>query len=630
MRAGSRKKWNWFLQGMKLNKKFTFIILVLVFAPIVAFTMLFFSNMEQNVIWQGEKALEYTMESSHDEIIKNVDNINMSTQFFLGDRSLLDYLGRINSGAEISYKEMMEFYDVNISALERMVNSNPYIYQIRVYVDSDNMEEMMPILYRYSRMKRLSWAQDSELGGWKFDYPDTIFDLHSQNRNRRLLSLVTPVSDYKSGQLGILEVAIRMETMFPIVYEEQEKLAAFFIDGRGGMHCSEENRENLEEFVRQNPPVSVWKDGEIFIDYRKWQGSPVLVGTRYIREFDGALVCISSLEEEIGTLHRNRNIFLTALLLLSIALVFLVNYVVKRLLFRFYQILQSIREVQKGDLNVVIADCGDDEMGELGSQINKMMERIRQLMAENLNRELLVKNSQIRALQNQINAHFIYNVLESIKMMAEIDEKYDISDAITALGKMLRYSMRWTSGTVTVGEELEYVTNYLALINLRFDYEIYLSINLPELMLHQEIPKISLQPIVENSINHGIEQLAEDTSIYVKGRLEEGDCIIEITDTGKGMTQEQLTELRRKINGEIESGGGGGNGIGLKNVQDRIRIHFGERYGLQISSKAGCYTKVQIRIPQTYFDARTQADPVAQQGLRQQTKAVEQADNGEA
>ena len=98
--------------------------------------------------------------------------------------------------------------------------------------------------------------------------------------------------------------------------------------------------------------------------------------------------------------------------------------------------------MQKGNLEIRVPHCGNDEIGELGLQINKMLSHITQLMDDNIKREILVKDSEIRALQNQINAHFIYNVLESIKMMAEIDEKYDISDAVTALGKLLRYSMK--------------------------------------------------------------------------------------------------------------------------------------------------------------------------------------------
>ncbi len=259
--------------------------------------------------------------------------------------------------------------------------------------------------------------------------------------------------------------------------------------------------------------------------------------------------------------------------------------------------MNTIHKVQKGDLDVRVRVTNPDEIGELGQQINKMLGRITHLMEDNIKREILVKDSEIRALQNQINAHFIYNVLESIKMMAEVDEKYEISDAVTALGKLLRYSMKWVSKNVTVADEIDYIKNYLALINLRFDYEIYLSLNMPEQIYEQEIPKMSLQPIIENAIYHGIEELAEDTSIYMKGILYEDYCIIEITDSGRGMSDEETRRLQKKIQGEFETTGSSGNGIGLKNVQDRIKISFGNDYGISIASKIDCYTKVMVKIP---------------------------------
>ena len=150
-----------------------------------------------------------------------------------------------------------------------------------------------------------------------------------------------------------------------------------------------------------------------------------------------------------------------------------------------------------------------------------------------------------------------------------------------------------------VAEEISYIRNYLVLINLRFDYEIYLSLNIAPELYRQAIPKMSLQPIVENAIYHGIEQMAEDTNIYVKGYVVGEDCVIEITDSGKGMSEEEVAQLYRKISGEIETSGGSGNGIGLKNVQDRIKMCFGEGYGIEISSKLGCYTKIMVRVPRT-------------------------------
>jgi two-component system sensor histidine kinase YesM len=326
-------------------------------------------------------------------------------------------------------------------------------------------------------------------------------------------------------------------------------------------------------------------------------GEPVLVCYKPVKELSGMIFRIVSLREEYASVMVFRNIFWSSFIVLSVLLQVLCNHMVRLILKRFYEIMDAVHSVQKGDLDIRIQEYGSDEFGELGLQINKMLDRINQLMGDNIKRELLVKDSEIRALQNQINAHFIYNVLESIKMMAEVEEKYPIADAVTALGKLLRYSMKWVSKNVTVREEIDYIKNYLALINLRFDYEIYLSLNIPEPIYDQEIPKMSLQPIIENAIYHGIEEMAEDTSIYVKGIIYDNYCVIEITDSGKGMTEEETIRLQKKIEGEIEATGSSGNGIGLKNVQDRIKISFGDEYGISIASMKDCYTKVCVKIP---------------------------------
>ena len=223
-------------------------------------------------------------------------------------------------------------------------------------------------------------------------------------------------------------------------------------------------------------------------------------------------------------------------------------------------------------------------------------------MKENIQREVLAKDAELRALQNQINAHFIYNVLESIKMMAEVKGEYEISDSVTILGKLLRYSMKWNSKTVTVREEIDYINNYLVLMNLRYDYEIYLSLNIEETIYEQEIPKMSLQPIVENAINHGIEDMAEDTNIYIKGYERGKNCVIEITDAGKGMSNNEVDTIHKRLLGEIEVLDKAEGGIGLKNVHDRIQMSFGEDYGIEVFSQRDRYTKVKVTIPLIYSE----------------------------
>lgn len=589
---------NWF-QGLKLNNKFTIICLIFVTIPMIILAGWMFWNIEDNLINEKLSAMTFKLDMAYAQVIKNVDTINMSTQFFLSDQGLKDFLSAEKRGDSYTTEEMLDFYNRDIASLERMVNNNTYLYQIRVYVDSDSMQEMMPILYRRERMQRLSFWQEDFSYGWKFGYKDNLFSSYGQlTGEREILSLLTSMEDYGLGETGVLEVAMYMDTMFPVIYESGETLWGSFADGDGNLHFAqgidtEFNQELIKSILQDNQSVKE----EIHVYFYETQGRQLVIGYQPLRELNGVLVYVDDIESDLTKIRNQRYVFVLCGILVIILLAVLVNKVAKGMLKQFYSILRSIREVQKGDLDLVIENCGSNEMGELGDQINKMLYNIKQLTTDNLNHELLVKNTEIRALQNQINAHFIYNVLESIKMMAEIKEDYDISDAITSLGKLLRYSMKWVPGNVTVEEELEYIRNYLSLINLRFDYEIYLSVNISEVILKQRIPKMSLQPIVENAIYHGIEQMAEDTNIYMKGIEDGEDCIIEITDAGRGMSEEEVENLYKRISGEVEVSGGAGNGIGLKNVQDRIKINFGEKYGIEIASKLGCYTKIMVRIP---------------------------------
>lgn len=588
-----------YFRNAKLNIKFTIIIVLFTVVPLCISIGALFHIMILNVIDENISYMQYTMERNSDNMATRIDSVNMSTQFFLSDDSLKQVLNASVSGEELSTEDWLKFKNIEVSSLERLVNNNPLLYSVRVYAVNDQVQEMMPILYSRKRMEKQSWVEKEDYTGWNYNYTDNIFSSYTMDQNRKIMSLITPVEDRNNGTIGVIEAAMTMENMFPSLYESIEDEWSCFYTDSGEKYFGENRKPESEKLIEVIKPGYL-NDGEIETGYKESGRKKLVVSGMYIREMSGTLICVKDISSDINRVRWSRLLFFIGMAVLTVFLALVINLIVQHLLRKFYEILKSIRNVQKGDLNVVIPECGNDEMGELGTQINKMLERIKQLMNDNLNREMLAKNSEIRALQNQINAHFIYNVLESIKMMAEIDEEYAISDAVTSLGKLLRYSMKWVSGNVLVEQELEYIKNYMALINLRFDYEIYLSLNIPELILKQEIPKMSLQPIVENAICHGIEQMAEDTNIYIKGLVEGDDCVIEITDAGKGMTEDEVKRLKQKIAGEIDSNGGSGNGIGLKNVQDRIHIAFGEKYGIEIASMIGCYTKIRVRIPITH------------------------------
>ena len=588
-----------YFNRLKLNIKFTIIIIFVTVIPIAILAGILSYYMEQSVIKEQLRQMEYKMEKAKSTTVFGIDSINMSTQFFLSDEDMTEVLKRAHNGDVLTIQELLEFQERDVINLQRLVNNNPLLYSVRIFSTNDNVQELMPVLYSHSRMEKLSWAGEDPVQGWHFEYYDTAYSALTTNQSEKLIGLVTPIRDYRYGLIGYVEASMSLDTMFPLLYERKDGAGGCLIDADGNIYFGTEESEYGENEIQEiYGLVKAESDTETY--YIRYKHQKLIVSTTQINEMNSTLLGIHDITREVQAVLDMRNVFVAAMFFVLCLLAMIIDQIVKRMLRQFYSILRSIRLVQKGDLSVRIDAYANDEMGELGEQLNKMLDRIQELMDENMKRQMLVKNSEIRALQNQINAHFIYNVLESIKMMAEIDEKYEISDAITALGKLLRYSMRWVSGNVKLEEELEYIKSYMVLINLRYDYEIILALNLPEELLSQEIPKMSLQPIVENAILHGIEPLSEDSTIYIKGWVEKDDCIIEISDTGQGMTDAQVRALEDKINGAVEESGGDGHGIGLKNVQDRIHMSFGGNYGIRIASKYGCYTKIAIRLPH-YF-----------------------------
>jgi two-component system sensor histidine kinase YesM len=578
--------------GWKLNRKFTLIIFLIVFIPVMALTSILFSTTRQTLIREKIGNIRLDMEQMHARIQKTVDVCQITTQALSSNASLLSYLRRVKSGDVIAVMDSLNFFRSDIATLGKLMYANPYLYQIRVFADSNTMPEMMPILYRTDRMRRLNWAQEPYLsGGWHFNYSDKLFPDYITTQTKHLMSLVTTIVDPIAGDVGIVETAVLMDNMLPGLFSASPLDFLCFESAGGGRYYDDS-------------PGNPWgaHADEILsaaqgFTQQKLDGQEILLAALPIPELSGRLVRAVSLEPEYSAIRRQLLIFYLCMAVFLGLLAVAINLVVKAVLRRFYAVTGAIGEVQKGNLDVIMPSSGSDEVSHMAVQINIMLDKIKQLMADNTKRELLAKNAEIRALQNQINAHFIYNVLESIKMTAEVEERYEIANAVTALGKLLRYSMKWSSQSVTVKEEIEYIRNYVALINLRFEYSIFLSLRVPDTILNQKIPKMSLQPIVENAICHGLEQIAQDAYIYMKGTVEGGDCLIEITDPGRGMSKEQLDTLHKKLSGELEADGGAGNGIGLKNVQDRLRITFGEGYGLTILSKQDYYTKVSVRIP---------------------------------
>lgn len=597
--------WKW--RELHLDTILGGVVVVVFFLPVVLFMSWYFRSMKRDrlqYLMQDEGSF---LKQEYSQIQKLVEMCSLSTEVVRNQKDLMEELDFLYQGNTMTVEQLLEFQEKDIAAIETLSITNPNIYDVRLYIDSETLAEMMPTLYRMERMKRMEWGKE-ELShqSWYFDYEDRVFVEGVGNQNRHLAGLITPIENGREERIGYLEVAVRMEDLFPYIYREPQQYSGWFTDRGNRQHELSEGTLSLSEKERILEKIDFEKEEvQVFLDDQG--GKLQIVSYLPVKELGGYYIRVSSAQEELQSIEAYQNRLLVLFGVILLTLLIILKKLIKRILKQFYLVLDNIRMVQMGDLSVQIPVGGISEMRELTCQINQMLVEINRLMKENIAREVLIKDTQLRALQNQINAHFIYNVLESIKMMAELERQYAISDSITVFGKLLRYGMKWGEKNVTVREEVEYCSHYLELVNMQSDCEIHLETDLEEEILAQEIPKMSLQPIMENAICHGLKDITEDTFIRMEGVCKQGECRLTITDPGQGMSREELERLEGKIAGEIETCGHSGNGIGLKNVQDRLHTCFGPGYGIRAESRQGVYTRIELTFPYQQREKRKES-----------------------
>jgi two-component system sensor histidine kinase YesM len=295
-------------------------------------------------------------------------------------------------------------------------------------------------------------------------------------------------------------------------------------------------------------------------------------------------------------ISRTRNLIIGV----NIGFIFLVTaiaYVLNAFILKnLRRLTETMKRVRRGEPYGSIRVSGGGEVGELAHHFSKLMNTINTLVAQAVHKQALSKEAELRTLHNQIDAHFLYNTLENIKMLAEIENQRTISDALTRLGGMMRY-------------EIRHIQNYIEVMNIRFEHTIGLELNIDSAYLEVEVLKMSLQPIVENSVKHawnadGIE--LTDRVVRIDITEAEGDIFISLRDNGLGLTPQQLTQLHEAIYAKEEpgadpsgtsSGGYKSGGVGLRNVHQRLQLFYGEAYGLEVQSEAGKWTTVFMSLP---------------------------------
>ncbi len=254
---------------------------------------------------------------------------------------------------------------------------------------------------------------------------------------------------------------------------------------------------------------------------------------------------------------------------------------------------------EKGEFGTKVDISAGGEIGELAASFNHMMERIKQLIEQVYQTEINRKAAELGALQAQINPHFLYNTLQIIDIMAEEKDAGEISQACQALSKVFRYSIRKVE-KVSVKDELTHVENYIFIQKLRFGDRLNVTYKVAPETLKMETLKLVIQPLVENSIMHGTENSVVKCDLTISVSLLQDKLSISVDDTGIGMDEREVERVQAQINSQEPLSGaadGESGGIALRNVNQRLKLRYGEQYGLFIRSRKFKGTQVLIIMP---------------------------------
>nr|WP_252205514.1 sensor histidine kinase [Enterocloster bolteae] len=434
----------------------------------------------------------------------------------------------------------------------------------------------------------------SEHGGqpvWLGLQDNLLFYMEGITGPEKVLTMVEPITDfYNQEVIAVLIMDLNPDTFLDILHTENASFPhqmTFMLD------------QNQRLIAGDEKTVSQVIDAVCAMENRGGESKELMVGQERMalsvieNEATGwkiyTMVPYSDISAQVQSLNHSilLSIILCNLLILVCLLVvsLAITAPVKKL-------IEAMREVQQGNFDYRIDNKRSDEMGLLMETFNYMVFKIDMLIKEVYQEKLAQKNAELEALQSQINPHFLYNTLDTINWMLLEKKEYEISGIVVSLGEMMKYAISRSSRTVALREEIRHVSNYLLIQKERMEDKLEYEIDIPHQYESVQVPRLILQPLVENAIIHGIETGGK-VSIRVYEREEDGGCWLEVSDNGAGMDEEQLKRLRdgtTEMRMDHRS-------IGVENVNKRIRLYYGEEFGLMIESRLGEGTVIRFCIP---------------------------------
>lgn len=556
------------------------MFLLQMFLPIIVLGVFLLKNVENNMKSQALTLSQDMLKVLEFRIVDFADDIKSVSQDILYD---LEIYAVLNDDQEDKFTY---YHNVNNlkNVLRTITLSDESIQAISIIDHNDNNYTYDITNGRLNTSNNLPYdtllKAAREAGGRPVWYVHHVKD-------EDYIYLTRIINDIDTfNEVGLLVIQVNIEPMkqdyanlSSNIFEE-----VFLVEADGQIVFSSSDSELDTSLLHEQETAGVFyedKSKDRMISFRKIENPNWTVVTAISKD---------ALLEEVNrfTIY-SFIIFVPLALLLSLFTIYEGMHMVESL----NRIVRGMEDVSQGKKHVNIEVDRQDEIGFLTHSFNNMSTEIENLVNNIYTEQITRKEVEIKALQAQINPHFLYNTLETINWHAQLKGAPEISHMVTALSSIMEASIGRNNKLISVRDEMKYIENYISILKYRYEGRLEFDKKVDPSILGLKIPRLILQPIVENSINHGIGQSSTIGKIKIVAERKNNHVIIEVCDNGKGMTSEALEGLLLKINSNDDN-----ESIGLENVNKRLKLFYGEAYGIRIMSELNSFTKVVIVIPE--------------------------------
>ena len=529
--------------------------------------------------------------------------------------NLEDYLRNMRRISDAMYYSVIKNTDIGSESLEDSMTllyeaNKDKLISVACYTNDGKLTEASPIATEKNGVdvKSQKWFQDaaSELENFHFSTPHVqdLFDDPSY-RYYWVVSLSRTVELTRNGSsmLGVLLVDMNYSSIEQLLEKANTDTSGEYVylmasDGEIIYH-PKQNLIHMGLYQENNDMAAGYEDTTV---KENFHGEKRLVTVKTISYTGWKLVSVVPMKSFSMGMTGMRNLAVLLVALTVLAAVILNQMVSARISKPLRRLNDSVKEWEAGNMEPDIYIGGSMEVEHLGKTLRSTVAQIRQLMDDIVVEQEEKRKSELDALQSQINPHFLYNTLDSIVWMITGERYDDAVFMITQLASLFRISLSKGKTVISIEDEVKHAKNYMNIQKIRYKNSFEIDFEIEEEILNGCIVKLVLQPLLENAIYYGMEFMDGEGEIYVRGYRRDNDVYLEVEDNGLGMPEEEAAEL---LNGK-ERPHKHGSGVGLVNVHSRLKLRFGEDYGLIIHSCPDEGMMVQIHIPYVPYTAETQ------------------------